>query len=1097
MSTSKPLLIYKASAGSGKTSVLTEQFIALLLSGSVHQYRRTMAVTFTNKATREMKGRILTVLKSLAKKDRENKDAERFLAHKQQYHIDWKEETIRKKAGEVYQRILHDYSRLTITTIDKFVQQIIRSFTFELGIAADYQVSLNLKQVAGDLSEMLHDALDRNPELLKWITNRAKKRINEGKNWNYESELLKLSLQIFSEDFQEFDIKIDKETEKQGHQIFEETLHKITKIKKDFKTAITAHQQQIVNTLSSTQLEVKLLKRKSKNPLLKFQNSFEKLIAYLLEYGSGSIENLIDSPENWFTKKTKEEGLPYYEQLHPLVKAFIDTYHEKIEAYKLALALETNLYYLRLMKEMSRLLGDYRKQHQLLLISDATHLLAGITQGLGDNPSFIWEKAGNKYQHFLFDEFQDTSRKQWDNFRPLLSNTLAVSEGKRAENIIVGDVKQSIYRWRGGDWKLLLEDAKKQIGIPFVAEKSLTTNFRSDARIIDFNNTIFPTIVHWLQENINREIAKTDDKSIQEFWFEKQYDKTITEAYKDVVQNSPEGKKENAGIVDWVTFPVENNKSRKKDTLDDILEVTAHKLYHWIVEEQRYKPRQIGILVRGNAEAETMIAYLREDQRKRGKSGAYDLISGDVLKLKDHPAIQLIISTFQMLLDTEDRHFYPSVCAFLYHHFQSNTQALHTQDWMALGNKPLEELTHYLPKKIIQNKDELLSLPLVSLIEQIISIYKLDQSQAALPFLFAFRDYVAQFTRSENNDLLSFLAWWDYQDDLSLPMSEDTNAVQVMTIHKAKGLAFDVVMLPFLFWKFDGKHTNNVWTDMTLTPFEELQTTPLKYNKLMRGSLVKRQYYEEKVYCLMDALNTLYVAMTRARNHLFLCLPEYKDGNNNIMGLPRTFLAADLLHYAISQNELSPIKVSDQETKSISSENTTTQDWAFSAYPIAHHLDKQNIPLDKNKLNRLDNDHNIRIGIVVHELLSQCHSIENVDLVLNRLYQEGWFSEKEKKPIKITAEKVLNNVHLQRLLQHPGTFLNERDIMDREGNIHRPDKVLVSEGSTFIIDYKFTSKEKESHFEQVEHYKKLYTEMGYPNVKGWLFYGFGGELMEV
>lgn len=1095
----KPLQILKASAGSGKTFQLTVRFIILLLSGN-NKYRRIMAVTFTNKATAEMKHRILSVLEGFARGEWENNEG--YLKEIGAIYPEWSKEDLQEKARYVYRQILHDYGRLTITTIDKFIQQIIRSFTFELGIASDYRVTLNMREVVADLTEMLHDTLTQKPDLLQWIIDYAREEINKGKSWNYQRGLSALAYQIFTEDFQAFD---DATREKMDAQLFSVVLQEIKTTKQNFENEIKAHLSDIREMFIKITSSENFFKGKSRNALYTtFKKESEAFFKKDPDKVLAKLFALEGQPEKWFNKNQIEENIWFYEFAQPILEEMHRVYEENRGAYFLAMAIEANLYFLRLMKEMSNLLNVYRADKHLLLISDATRLLNGITQGMGENLSFIWEKAGNRYQHFLFDEFQDTSRNQWQNFKPLVENALAQSSGKRIEHLIVGDVKQSIYRWRGGDWKILLNEAEADLGLNFVSTKSLIYNFRSDGRIIEFNKHIFPFLADWLQEQLNASVEEDAGLALYEgFWQAKGWDQTIKAAYHDVVQELPDqfkAAKANKGIVDWIVIPTEtNNKGRLNKLKPAIMARIAEQLHRWLVKEKRYQAGQIGILVRKNKEAQELLQYLKNYQREQGTPKAYDIVSGDAQKLKDNTAIKLIIETFRLLQNLKSEPLpFAIICLSLWHTLKTEAAPLPAEDWMKIGQiKHLKEFVDYLPKVICQEPQSLVTLPLSVFVEALIGEYGLQQNIAALPYLLAFQDMVAEYTAMEGTDFPAFLEWWDFQDDPALPASEDNNAVKIMTVHKAKGLAFDVVILPFLFWEFKPSHRDNVWVDMKETDFRDLGKVPLNNGKNFAQSSVCEQYYEERLYGYMDALNTLYVAMTRAKHHLSLCLPGQKNEE-----FPKAFVAGDALIAALTDYKLKNEKeliFPEEEVKQAQKDDQTTKETniLLGEYLMSQHLNAQLQQTSGNQLERLDNNPNIRIGIIVHELMAHYHSVAGVDAELNKLYQEGWFSHKTLPKIREIALRVFEHEGLQQLLGLSGHFLNERDLIDQNGQIYRPDKVLVREEETHIIDFKFTAKEKEAHFDQVNYYKKLFSEMNFPNVKGWLFYGYRGKLVKV
>ena len=413
----KPLKILQASAGSGKTFSLTAHYLTLLFASET-RYREILAVTFTNKATEEMKTRILEVLKGLAQGD-ESVAAFRQIILKAYTHFD--EPSLKLAANNIYRRILHDYSRFAVNTIDGFVQKVIRSLSFELGLDAGYKLEMNTGKVKQELANKLNKKLDSNPDLLEWIISLALDRIRDNKSWNYRDTLLNLAGEIFKERYQPFEdalkehepkklFKDLQEVTKEMISFFEDSMAELT------KGAVTAFRQSGV--------ELAELKGKSKSPLSNLgkvhDGDFSKVLSLL---------KLVDDQEQWQKGSLSANVLALYELMNPLLKGIQAFYVQNLPFYEMSKAINANLYYLRLMQEMAALLKDYRQENSALLISDAQNLLKGITGSHNDNPSFVWEKLGSRYRHFLFDEFQDTSSMQWENFLPLVKNAISEANG--------------------------------------------------------------------------------------------------------------------------------------------------------------------------------------------------------------------------------------------------------------------------------------------------------------------------------------------------------------------------------------------------------------------------------------------------------------------------------------------------------------------------------------------------------------------------------------------------------------------------------------------------------------------------------------------
>ncbi|RZL30966.1 MAG: DNA helicase UvrD, partial [Pedobacter sp.] len=356
-------------------------YLTLLFSGE-NKYREILAVTFTNKATEEMKTRILEVLKGFAMGD-ESKKIDDYRKLVLVAHPDLNTETLKLKADKIYRKILHDYSRFSVSTIDGFVQKVIRGFAFELGLDSGYSLEMNTEKVKKELTTKLEKLLDEKDNLLQWVVELALDRISNNKSWNYNGELLKLVGEVFKDQFKDFELAIGSFGTENTDEVFKRYIdfskNYIKKFEENIKEVATDCQQ--VFELSTEDLEAL---NKTKTGQL---HQFKKLIDG--DYKSiGSLEKLVDNPDLWF-KKGKSNGL--YDELNPFIKQLITTYNNGIADYILAKAFIKNGYFLRLMQEIAILLAEYRDENETLLISDAQKLLNGIAEDAGENPSFIWE----------------------------------------------------------------------------------------------------------------------------------------------------------------------------------------------------------------------------------------------------------------------------------------------------------------------------------------------------------------------------------------------------------------------------------------------------------------------------------------------------------------------------------------------------------------------------------------------------------------------------------------------------------------------------------------------------------------------------------
>ncbi|MBE7179105.1 MAG: UvrD-helicase domain-containing protein, partial [Mucilaginibacter polytrichastri] len=623
-------------------------------------------------------------------------------------------------------QILHDYSRFSVNTIDGFVQKVIRSFSYELGLDAGYRLEMNINKVKNDLADKLNKVLDKKPDLLEWIIRLAIDRITSvpPKNWNYRSALLDLSGELFKERYAAFDEAIrDKEPAVVFKALKEQTRNVIA----SFEDKISSQAKTALEIFESTGVLLTELKGKSRSPLANLQKIAEG------DYDKiAGLEKLIGEPEEWQKGGLSADVQFLYDNLEPVLAKLITGYEEAVLIYETAKAIDANLYYLRLMQEMSVLLSDYRKDNHLLLISDAQNLLKGITGGQEGNPSFVWEKTGSRYRHFLFDEFQDTSTMQWRNFLPLVQNALAMPGDKYTDHLIVGDVKQSIYRWRGGDWKILLKQARTDIGDWNVGGDSLEENYRSAANIIDFNNFLFRHIPELLQTHINEKVRDEGGEQLfMDWWFPSSYHAIITDAYAQSQQlkapSTPLG-----GCIELAFLPVENNQQRPTHVRDSALEKLSQTLDGWI-GTKRYKAGQICILVRSNTEARQTIEFLMQNQQLKPESERYQILSGEALLVGGNAAVNLLINTLRAMVCKQDEAaLYLANCVQL--HAVLHDREIAADDWMKISDARPEELKSTLPPDLCINWRTWQALPLVEITEKLINVFTLQKKQQALPF---------------------------------------------------------------------------------------------------------------------------------------------------------------------------------------------------------------------------------------------------------------------------------------------------------------------------------------------------------------------------
>ncbi|MES3019447.1 MAG: UvrD-helicase domain-containing protein [Bacteroidota bacterium] len=1101
MARQKPLKLIRASAGSGKTFTLTAHYLILLFSGT-GKYREILAVTFTNKATAEMKERILTSLEELASSGYEKS---KFSAILRESYPELSDQDVRSKASEIYSSILHDYSRFSVSTIDGFVQQLIRSFAFELNLDSGYKLEMNQDKVKDELIRALNLHLENDPDLLEWVTNLAIDRISDGKDWDYQRALKDLANEIFKEryyPFQEAMLAMGNEQGKEFNSLREIVGAGI----KQFKDAVLEKTGGIKRIFDSSGVVSDELNQKSKHPLFKLEKILNEELSHVT-----SLEKLVDDFGEWpHGSLSDTSGVQaLYDRLNPEIKALSQIYNEGSEQYETYLAISKNSSYLRLMQGMADLLKNYRSENRTLLISDAQQLLKGITGSDIDNPSFIWEKTGNKYKHFLFDEFQDTSTFQWMNFLPLIKNAIAESTREQSEHLVVGDVKQSIYRWRNGDWRILHSNVNNDLLVDNVSQENLEFNRRSSENIILFNNFLYSKLPVLLQQQINQVFNDTAREHLHEVWG-RENNMLIQKAYEGSLQNttdltSPGGK-------------VEIKFFSKDDEFEDDEDQTISSAYTISkltdLLEGGIAMKDIGILVKTNREAEDILRciFIKSNQEKlsRAAGKTFQVISGEALKIVNNPAVQLLVSTFRLLSvhDNEDGIF-KTECARLWNQIKNPldlTIDLTSNDWVDLARKNIADLRDVLPPRLCNEFNSFRQLPVSELTEKLINIYELGtmQTSAHIPFLLAFRDQVAVFSAGGDQGIGEFLNWWDTEGSAkALPSSENQDAVQVMTVHKSKGLEFRAVIIPFITWKLNtssGYIKKLLWVDADAAGFGKFNSLPVDYNKSLASTAFAENYFEEMLLNYMDIINTLYVATTRAKDYLCMICPKLpkkpKSGPVNDIQL----ILSDLLTSAGNNDPL----FNQEDDTFVFGDNVlvpslNSQEKNTPVIVDSYHVNEKLTERFKRNSQKQDTWFNARQrkGVVLHGLLETISSLDNLDKLINEKVQEGLIRVTEKAEIRTAVRDVLMQDEIHSWFSTAKFVISEKDIILSDGIVKRPDKLFVFDDHAVLLDFKFGA-EQNKYVGDINLYRDSLMKMGeFKEVHAYLWYAQERKLQKI
>lgn len=1076
-----PLEIYKASAGSGKTYLLTMQYLQLLLQYP-GKYRHILAVTFTNKATAEMKERILGELKKIARGEQTSYSNDLLKALPAM-----DAGALQQRAKEAYSDILHDYSRFAVSTIDSFVQRIIRSFAYEIGLDSGFRLQLNTQVVKEDLADRLFKLLDTDKTLRQWVATMAMEQLEEGKSWNFRNEMLGLADELFKEPFQEFDAAI--------------------KSKEDAGTSFEALRKKIGDTIDSFEKQWKATGEKAvrlieENALSKedfhfgksgFVNYFYKAARGDMDSPGNRAEAALENPDAMAAKKSSAHAKAtisaIQSQLATYLGSLIRMYQseERIQ-YNTAQAIARNLDMLRLMMVFGEQLSRYRSENNVLLISDTHLLLRQLTADT--DASFIYEKIGNRFRHFLIDEFQDTSGFQWDNFKPLLENALAENN----YNLLVGDVKQAIYRWRNGDMNLLQSKVQQDLKNTSIAVKELNDNYRSAAPVIDFNNYLYAVAPALMQDELNA-LIQAAPQSIQQTLLHQNFDKAIGAAYAESFQQKPPAAPEQ-GMTSIQFIAPDTELNYNEQVLPLLHESISHLL------SSGFQPKDIAILTRKGKEASMVIEYLMQAQQAEA-SVQYDLLSAEALLLRNNSAVHLLLSALQWLSHTECKLSLVQLRQAVRAHLQ-----LPAGDEHVFLSQPHED--RILPPAFAQNTGSLRQLAIPELLNELIRLFELQCNSNDAAYLLALQDVAADWSRYGNEGIQQFLKYWETEgQNKSLPGGANTNAIEVLTIHKSKGLAFTVLLLPFLNWELkpDAKKSIQLWVNAA-PPFDEIATLPVKYSKKLQDTQFAQAYFKELKDGMLDNLNLLYVATTRARRRIlgWAPLPDKTDGLSTL----------DKLLYKMASGN---IAASRQDIPNVQSGfDATTNTWVYGSDdatatsspttaaellpPLVynnwqHKLTVRYKPLltEQQEQKQLPRQQ----GILLHETMALLPHPSRLEETLQLLLRKGLLTDTQLLETKRIIEKMLQQPLFERWRNGTMQRMSEREIITPARALRRPDLVLYSNEETLVIDFKFSEDKAKAtqHEAQVKEYADLLQQMGFPNLKGFVFYALMDEVSSI
>jgi ATP-dependent exoDNAse (exonuclease V) beta subunit len=1044
------LTIYNASAGSGKTYTLTGIYLSSLFR-SRYNYRKILAVTFTNKATAEMKERILENLHKLAT----GKDSE--------YLEQLMEETgkpaawIRTEAGEILNAVLHDFSRFSVSTIDSFFQKILRAFAREAGLRSGFNIELDHTMLLSSaIDEMIASAAS-DSKLKEWLISYATSNIDEEKSWDLKRGITELSEELFREKFKI--LSADERAKLEDKDFLLNYIARLKAVSSSFEKQMVDIGKKATAIYCDHQLTDDMFFNKSKG----VPGYVRRLSKGEIPEPNSYVRAALDHPAKWSTSKMCPQLVEALSDgLGDAVAAAVALYDSENIKHCTARIILKNIYALGILSDVLINIHKLTASENIFLLSDAGEFLNLITEA--DQCPFIYEKVGNTFENFMIDEFQDTSIIQWNNFNPLVSNSMA----QGFDNLLVGDIKQSIYRWRNSDWRILgTMLAGKVDGKRYLSE-SLSTNYRSRSNVIKFNNSLFSILPALLDSRLENTNAAD----------------SFTNLYSEAVQTDP-GKK-SGGYVRIEFVDDEDESSWTKVVLDKL------PLLIESLQDKGYKASDIGVIVRYGREGAEVLHALMDYSDNAGEQKKarynYNVVSNDSLLLSNSLVIKFIISVLSFADNNGDAISAASMLRFFL---------------LSTGYKDAEivpftdeSMQLHLPAGYRNFIGALKEMPLFEAVENIISFFGLGNQQSNEPYINTFQDLVLGFAANGNPDMRSFLDWWESagcNKSVVLPGNQD--AMRILTIHKSKGLEFRIVILPFISWNLEHSSTHQplLWVKPETEPFNDLGIVPVRCSKDLANTIFADYYIDERYSVNLDNLNLLYVAMTRAKDVLYGFSMNKPAAGSIASVLKESFLCENINSTECSINALYDKVNNTFELGEIpgSIETKPVQNGIMSSgYHVSKAMGSLRLKLHgENYFSAGETAlrEKINYGKLMHEIFEGINTIADIPRAVRKLVLEGKLPESEAADMENKIKKLISNPSVSAWFSADNRVLREAGILLTSGNIRRPDRVIFRDGRTTVIDFKF-GKENEHYAEQVELYRSLLSQMGYESIDAYIWY---------
>ena len=1046
--------VYKSSAGSGKTYTLVRIYLSLILR-QPEKYRHILAITFTNKAANEMKERVLDQLRIMTNWKPDVPVPDNSMMHQLSVELKMESAELIKNAGRAQELILHEYGNFSLGTIDSFMHRVVRTFAHDLQLPVNFEVELETDLLLRKAVDLLLNAAGSNESLTRLLMGFIEQKAEEEKSWQIENDLFLISRSLFYEN----DIPYINSLQELTKDDFLAIIDKIYLYRSEFTTKVQEAAQAASKTISEQNISESSFSQGSRGLPSYFRNLSDGKIDKLTP--SDTISKIINETKMTGGKASKSDQQAI-ETIWPELVSHFEALkllsEQGYSRYVLYGLLSRTIYQMAVLHEINDHLKTIQLNKNVVPLAEFNKRIAQVV--MREPAPFVYERLGERFHHYLIDEFQDTSVMQWQNLLPLVDNAL----GSGFYNLVVGDGKQSIYRWRGGEVmqfvKLPEVDNPTESPEVFQRQQSLkrnynpeklNRNFRSRMEIVDFNNNFFSWIGARLPEDI----------------------KTV---YDDVAQEVDQDK--TGGGVSFSFYDKKLSELTVEEyNLQQINDIIAQLL------EKGYQYSDIAILCRANRRA----SVIANDLLSRD----IPVISSESLLLSSSPVIGFIVNFIRWIQNPEDDVLATALITRLLRQDPDKSKDIHAL--LSLISKRLSKSSS-LQKKVPEilaglgydfDFIQFSKLHLIDLTEEIIRIFGLNKTDDA--FLHFFLDAVLKFsTDRKENSLADFSDWWEEKKDkLSLIVPEGVDAVRIMTIHKSKGLQFPIVIYPFASESINNRNDLK-WVSLTDEYLPELPSALLPLNEKLHGTDFGLVYDLEMGQKMLDLINLLYVVMTRPEERLYVISENYEGKQ------PEKSIAGLLKGYMLEKDKW-PIFGESVLFGSPLSEKRGGKSEAISAPVIEPMIScawQDRILLSRRAPEYWETEnpeHAQAYGQMVHQLLSYIKSPDDFEEAAAKFIDEGLCTEQEALHLIRLASKLLIHPIAGVFFKQGIVVKNESEVLMPDGKSYRPDRVIIDGKKAVVIDFK-TGKPSPWYQNQISNYAAILEQMGYESIQKYLIY---------